>query len=58
MNAIAPYLLVYIAGIATPILFVRQLLRARGDEGACLLEITLTFLFLLFIATLTWSFGR
>lgn len=36
-----PYLLFFLAGIATPIFVVRQLLRARGDDGACLMEFAL-----------------
>ena len=52
MTTWSPYLLVYLAGIATPIFVVRQLLRARGDEGACLMEITLVAIGILFIAVI------
>lgn len=45
-----PYLLFFLAGMATPIFVVRQLLRARGDEGACLMEIVLAAVGILFAA--------
>jgi len=47
-----PYLLVYLAGIATPIFVVRQVLRAREDEGACLMEFALAAIGILFIAAI------
>jgi hypothetical protein len=52
MTSWTPYLLVYLAGIATPIFVVRQLLRSRGDEGACLMEFTLIAIGILVIVTI------
>ena len=47
-----PYLLVYLAGIATPIFVVRQVLRAREDEGACLMEFALGAIAILIIVVI------
>ena len=50
-----PYLLVYLAGIATPIFLFRQLLRSRSDDGACLMEALLLLLGVLFVAVIAFS---
>jgi len=44
-----PFLIVYIAGIATPILVVRQILRKQEDGGACLLDAILGLLTILVV---------
>jgi hypothetical protein len=52
MTVWTPYLLAYLAGLATPILVVRQLLRARGDEGACLMEFALAAIGVVVVAVI------
>jgi len=50
MEAMAPYITVYLFGTATPIFIFRQLMRhlvPHGDEGGCLLDLLLLSIFLL-----------
>ena len=47
-----PYLLIYLAGIATPIFLIRQLLRKRDNEGACLMDMILVIIIIISIAAL------
>ena len=47
-----PYLLFYLAGIATPLFLIRQMLRARGDDGAGLMEFALIAIGILSVAVI------
>jgi len=58
MAAWTPYLLIYLAGFATPIFMVRQLLRSRGDEGACLMEFALVAIGFLFMAVVAVGMSK
>lgn len=51
------HLLFYMAGIATPLLLVRQLLRTRDREGACLMEVLLGMLGILSVVILVMGLG-
>lgn len=41
MNTMTAYLIVYLLGVATPILIVKNLIKNNEDGGACLLNIIL-----------------
>lgn len=47
-----PFVLSYLFGMATPVFFVRQLLRKRDDSGACFMEAILVALAALILLTL------
>lgn len=51
-----PFVLSYLVGMATPVFLVRQLLRKRGDNGACLMEIFLVCIAILVLLTLWLGF--
>jgi hypothetical protein len=51
-----PFVLSYLFGMATPVFFVRQLLRRHGDSGACLMEVILAALAFLSLFTLWLGF--
>jgi|GEM_PF-3333602 len=39
-----PYLIVYLCGMATPVLIVRRLLKDNKDGSSCLLDVALGFI--------------
>ncbi|MEW6085470.1 MAG: hypothetical protein AB1607_12830 [Chloroflexota bacterium] len=41
MNTMTVYLIVYLLGVATPILIVKNLIKNNDDGGSCLLNIIL-----------------
>jgi cytochrome c oxidase assembly factor CtaG len=52
MTAWTPYVLVFLFGMATPVFFVRGLLRRQGDSGACIMEFILFALAVIALMTL------
>ncbi len=41
MNTMTVYMIVYLLGVATPILIVRNLIKNNDDGGSCLLNMIL-----------------
>lgn len=52
-----PFVLSYLFGMATPVFLVRQLLRRRGDSGACIMEIFLAGITALILTALWFGLG-
>lgn len=52
MSAMYPYLLVYLAGFATPILILQSLVKDREDGSSCLLNFILGIIVLLALVVL------
>jgi len=51
-----PFVLSFLFGMATPVVFVRVLLRRQGDSGACLMEFILLALAVMIVLTLWFGF--